>query len=535
MTALLEPAEPLHRLVEAALDETLDGEGWNSLDAILRDSGKAREYYLNRAKLHVALAWEVNAPDMAPPMSPAADEAIEPLSLESRWRDLLEGAGDLARNNLALSLLVAGLFTTILVLSMALIMVDLRPATPADGPPVAMIVAEITGTRQATWSAASDGHFKSTAMLSRDRLLLESGLAEVTFGNGAVVLLEGPAELLIDSSNVGTLRHGKLAAKVPPAAVGFVVQTPTATVIDLGTEFGVEALHADVSRVVVYEGKVNIESRPAPGKAPQQAMLTAGEIATVSRAAGVQKHGDAFQDRPSIVRRLPTDAKGQPQLVGLWRFDDAERIVHDSVRRLGPLEVVGEAHFEQAGRHGGALALDGAGAMLAARGSLDALPTGQSPYTVAAWIKPIETGPRGILGWGSYGTAGRTNALRIDGNNGFSHYWWGSEFGNDLIVSEKTVREAGVELAKGDWTHVAASWDGKVRRFYLNGRLISQDEPPMPLIAAEQFTIGRTAPEAREFFAGWLDDVAVFRMALSDEAIQSIMRGDFAAFGVSTP
>ncbi len=50
------------------------------------------------------------------------------------------------------------------------------------------------------------------------RLSIESGFAQIEFFCGATVVLEGPAELELDSATLASVRHGRLRAQVPPAA-----------------------------------------------------------------------------------------------------------------------------------------------------------------------------------------------------------------------------------------------------------------------------------------------------------------------------
>ena len=88
---------------------------------------------------------------------------------------------------------------------------------------------------------------------------LTSGLMEITYDSGAKVILQGPVTFDVEA-NGGYLAVGKLTGKLEKNAKrgtlnaelsdrrssfivqrsAFVVRTPTATVTDLGTEFGVE-------------------------------------------------------------------------------------------------------------------------------------------------------------------------------------------------------------------------------------------------------------------------------------------------------
>ena len=73
---------------------------------------------------------------------------------------------------------------------------------------------------------------------------LRHGLAELKYANGAAVILEVPARCVLDSPSRLTLQNGRLSAQVPVEAIGFTVCTPTAMLVDLGTEFGVSSERA---------------------------------------------------------------------------------------------------------------------------------------------------------------------------------------------------------------------------------------------------------------------------------------------------
>lgn len=136
------------------------------------------------------------------------------------------------------------------------------------------------------------------------------------------------------------------------------------------------------------------------------------------------------------------------------------------------------------------------------------LPTGNGSYTLEAWIKPDVMGDRGIIGWGPWGKQSQVNALRLMGNGQIRHYWWG----NDLDVNVGN-------LADGKWHHVAATFDGKTRRVYVDGVLKGSDVPPahkLPVVA-KNIRIGST--NNGEFFKGGIDDAAIWSRSLSQEEI----------------
>jgi hypothetical protein len=110
--------------------------------------------------------------------------------------------------------------------------------------------------------------------------VLREGIAEITFADGAMVHLEGPARFVVQSPGRGVLQFGKLFAQVPARAIGFCVETPALKVVDLGTEFGVQADESGAAEVQVIQGLVNVGPPPASAKRATfgQVRLAAGQM-----------------------------------------------------------------------------------------------------------------------------------------------------------------------------------------------------------------------------------------------------------------
>jgi hypothetical protein len=89
-------------------------------------------------------------------------------------------------------------------------------------------------------------------------LRLESGVVELTFVSSAKVAIEGPAEFKLTSGNSLELQRGKISTDVPKRARGFTVSTPTARVVDLGTQFGASVNSDHASEVDVFQGFVEL-------------------------------------------------------------------------------------------------------------------------------------------------------------------------------------------------------------------------------------------------------------------------------------
>ena len=92
---------------------------------------------------------------------------------------------------------------------------------------------------------------------------LDAGILQLVYANGAKVLVQAPARFsLIDTQSL-RLQSGRLTARAPESASGFTVETPTAQIVDLGTEFGV-TVGDNASEVHVFEGEVLVKTANEP-------------------------------------------------------------------------------------------------------------------------------------------------------------------------------------------------------------------------------------------------------------------------------
>jgi hypothetical protein len=165
-----------------------------------------------------------------------------------------------------------------------------RQATPLPTPlaPLPSIVGQITGMVDCEFAEGSktEDRRPKTVVSLGDKLNLVSGLLEITYDTGAQVILQGPVQYDVESPVGGFLTVGKLTARVdsakPRAADPksttsnrqflipsplFVIRTPTATVTDLGTEFGVEVARSGETTSHVFRGSVRVQRIAADGSA----------------------------------------------------------------------------------------------------------------------------------------------------------------------------------------------------------------------------------------------------------------------------
>ena len=254
------------------------------LEQIAGRSDEARRYFLHYLQLDGELYWDAAA---------AADRqksaAIGPLLdapfAGTEWSPAAETRTPIAPPRKMALLLTA-------VAAAALVMVVgwwTRPGARDEARPGRQptVVARLTATVDADWSDADAPPTAGAGLAPGRKLQLDRGLAEIAFDSGARVILQGPAQFEVSSRGRGFLHAGCLTANVPPDAVGFSIRTPTATVVDMGTDFGLVVDPDGPSEIHVFRGAVEVQPGTAVGDHSNRRAVRAGQAVSVS-SSGAQ-------------------------------------------------------------------------------------------------------------------------------------------------------------------------------------------------------------------------------------------------------
>ena len=172
------------------------------------------------------------------------------------------------------------------------------PQPPAEGATKSPTepVAQLVEMRNCVWP----GNRRPEIDLKAGPLRLIEGMVKLRFNSGAEVTLAGPMRFDLRSPNSGFLHTGDLFAHVPKPAVGFAVRTPTAKVVDLGTEFDIRVDESGATDVSVREGSVEVEQLRKDGSTGTLSRLTKGQS---------RRFGDSQSQTP---RANPAAEPAQP-------------------------------------------------------------------------------------------------------------------------------------------------------------------------------------------------------------------------------
>ena len=197
---------------------------------------------------------------------------------------------------------------------------------------------QIVGMKNALWSSAGPAPRVGDTVTAGTRFDLGLGLVEIASESAATVVLEGPASFAFVSPRSVSLLRGRLTATVsktdgaPPIASAtgplFTVQTATAVVRDLGTQFGVEVDPTGSTSVHVFDGLVECGGKGFAAAAPMR--LAGGQAADVNRAGHVdRKVRDADLQRFALALAPVTEVS--------WNEARATSICRDTFMGVGPL------------------------------------------------------------------------------------------------------------------------------------------------------------------------------------------------------
>ncbi len=215
----------------------------------------------------------------------STDQEASPAS-RPRWRMRRpDGSLPFAPLSLVVAGVVVGALLAVLAVWAAPRFRGINLAEQAAAPASQTYVARLTETINCVWTNEDDAIASGTYLTPGRKIELQDGLAEVLFDSGTRVILEGPCRFALGSENDGSLNVGKLAAQIPPEAVGFTLHTPSTKVIDLGTEFGAWVKENGGVEVHVFKGMVQLESTLVSNESGRT-ILFGGNAASVDPAEG---------------------------------------------------------------------------------------------------------------------------------------------------------------------------------------------------------------------------------------------------------
>ena len=269
----------LKDLIAASSDGVLSPAESERLQQLLTANPDARSVYIGYMQLDAGLDWKIRGNQS---VDGIVESSRHPASLLRELDRLDESRrASLSRKRL-LSLFAVAASVSFLAASVAWFW---SPAARVGKDAVG--ISEVTAVANVVQISKDSSWFvenrrdSDAAIRVGDKIRLTRGQVRMDFACGATVTMRSPAAVEIISPMRTRAVFGTLKAHVGKGAEGFTVETPRTTVVDLGTDFGVDVSRHGSTDVVVFNGAVDLHSEGINGLNALQ-RLSAGEGVRVS-------------------------------------------------------------------------------------------------------------------------------------------------------------------------------------------------------------------------------------------------------------
>jgi hypothetical protein len=413
------------------------------------------------------------------------------------------------------------------------------------------MVARLSNTVNAKWEDAS-GRIVPGCDLFSGPMKLTGGYAEIMMDSGAIVIIQSPSQFTLESPSQIFLQQGKLVVKVDGTSEqSFVVRSPHASIVDYGTEFGVQVDALSNTVTHVYQGKVELRSGTNPLRFENRLSLTpdqAGQADPMGNLTAKQGlSGQFVRSEEFGIKLKASQGSGYHRWLAysLRLRKDSELAVYytfekdparpdilvnmaDSTRgdlngKLCSARENGQTPTWCEGRwpQKTALAFD-----RSQRQYADAAPDPRlsinGPITVAAWIYRASDRDGGHI------VANRVSAqslcnyqlgYRSPSDSGWKH---NIHLARKLNSDDRANQISSTPVPDVfGWIFVAATHDNETLKFYLNGNLVDTKYWPRKQELAEAGLVIGTdfAVNAVDRFTGKIDEIAVLKRVLTENEI----------------
>jgi len=297
-------------LLAASVGDATPAE-WRALEQQIRDSDLVREYVVLLLDQMSSLEWRAMEPACLPFLG-ADSVDVERRATDGR-APMHRRFFSRERRPLAI-LLAASLAATVLISAWWLrradddrlqhARTDVRAGKESRQPENfegELIARLIELTPDARWAEGGSPDEFLLRLSSGRKLELLSGWARIQFAAGAMVILHGPCEFMPTGPNSAVLTRGRITGLA--AEGNFHLKTPSAQVVDLGTEFGVAVDDTASTDVIVFEGEVSVSPSDQKKKRVDAVFLDGG--ATVHISADGELATGVHLDSSDFLRSLP--------------------------------------------------------------------------------------------------------------------------------------------------------------------------------------------------------------------------------------
>lgn len=299
----------LEKLISSWVDCEITADEKSELSAALRDDPQARQFYLQCMNIHAELCDLESAQNYF--------ESIKTSNAAHGFSFLNQFS---AFQNWVSFVILAGLFLAIGMLCWATLWKNNSVA--ANVAEVRILTAIEPVSDDCQWYVEQSQRAEANSYVAGDVIRVTRGKLELEYPHGTKVVLHSPAAYQLLSKMKAKILLGRLTATVTDAAKGFSVSAPRATVVDLGTQFGIEVNNDGATDVVVFKGEVDVAYYDQSDKSSPQ-RLHMGEAVHLNAEGNASRlvsiNGRSYSNEGALLR---------PGVI---------TEVHDSIRRDDPM------------------------------------------------------------------------------------------------------------------------------------------------------------------------------------------------------
>lgn len=324
----------LQHLLSALCDNEITDDQYNRLEELLGTDQQCKRTYIQYMELHSALLL-AGKDNVLLPYSSKDDFVCDignHTTVAPEGTTPSEMAGPQARSTQNISTIAYRYFLVAVATLLATVLVQVfwwRPADNKHGKnavdktngqavqSATPFVATLRDAVDCVWEKPASAP-QVGARLAAGEMNLPKGIVYVQFDSGPEIVVEGPAELRLDSSTAATLLSGKVVLRADESAAPFDLHTPMSTLAEVGTEFAISVTR-DTEEIHVFEGEV----RRTPKSASHGNMaenLKAGEARHyVAKSANSSK--STLCDPKKFVRHVGNSGPRPEAPAELWVYE----------------------------------------------------------------------------------------------------------------------------------------------------------------------------------------------------------------------
>ena len=269
-------AERFKSLVAAAIEGALDDLEFDEIERMMESSCEARQLYFELMQVDAAIDWKVRGGHKVQTF--ARSVALGKCSRAWAAGTMRRAGGKRVAFVAAAVLLVAiGAGAWLRAALWPASVTELAGGPDAAAPAIASLAQLTSDTRWFVENRMQPGG----RVRAGETIRVTRGRLRVDFDCGATVTLRAPAVLQAVATMQARAILGVLTAHVAKGAEGFTIDTPRSSVVDLGTDFGIDVSRNGSTDVVVFNGAVDLHYDDMQGLRAKR-RLSAGEAARVN-------------------------------------------------------------------------------------------------------------------------------------------------------------------------------------------------------------------------------------------------------------